>query len=369
MHAKTCLLLIFASLPAVATAAKLHPPERVARIAFGSCANTWHVNHAVWKAVLRDEPDAFILLGDNVYADTEDTASMRDKYRQLEGVSGFARLRHAVPLLGTWDDHDYGVNDGGAEYPRRVESQKIFLDFFREPAGSPRRAREGVYDAKIWGPAGRRVQIILLDTRYFRSPLLRGEHGYVPDPDSAKTMLGAAQWAWLEEQLRAPAEVRLIVSSIQVVNEEHRFEKWVNLPRERRRLFDLIRETGATGVIFLSGDRHFAELSKMDAELGYPVYDLTASPLAASFRVNPPDPSRHRVAMMNTGENYGFVTIDWERSDPLIRLEARDTDGEPAFTAKIRLSDLRPSAVDRLPLLLFGKPLFGYSGDGKSGKR
>ena len=346
-------------------AAEPLPPHLVSRIAFGSCANTWHGNQSVWKAILRDDPDVFIMLGDNVYADTEDTATLREKYDRLDRVPGFAKLRHTIPVLGTWDDHDYGLNDGGAEYPKRAESQQVFLDFFREPENSPRRNREGVYDAKIWGPAGKRVQIILLDTRYSRSLLTRGNSGYAPDSNPAKTMLGAAQWAWLEEQLRTPAEVRLIVSSIQVVNEEHRFEKWANFPLERARLFNLIRMTGATGVIFLSGDRHFAELSKMDAELGYPVYDLTASPLAANFRANPPDPSRHRVAMMNTGENYGFITVDWKRNDPQVRLEARDTEGDAAFTTKLRLSELRPYAIDRLPLLLFGRPLLGYLGDGR----
>jgi alkaline phosphatase D len=354
-------LAALAALCAQAAAGDPPLPRLATRIAFGSCANTSYPNQSAWKTVMRDDPDLFLMLGDNIYADTEDSTTLRDKYRRLDAIPGFSALRQKVPVLATWDDHDYGVNDGGSEYPRRVESQKVFLDFFHEPVNSPRRRREGVYDAHIVGPPGRRVQILLLDTRYFRSPLVRGERGYSPDSDTTKTMLGNAQWAWLEEQLRLPAEVRLIVSSIQVAADEEPYEKWANFPRESRRLFDAIRAAGASGVILLSGDRHFAELTKIDAQLGYPVYDLTSSPLASAYRRSEPGPNRNRIGIMNTGENYGFITIDWQRKDPEIRLEIRDLEGDPAFMRKVRLSELRPYAIDRLPLLLWGRPLIGYS--------
>ena len=172
----------------------------------------------------------------------------------------------------------------------------------------------------------------MLDTRYFRSsplkkktPVTRGEGPYEPNPDPTTTMLGEDQWRWLEEQLRTPAEVRLIASSIQVVAEDHGWEKWMNLPHERERLYRLIRETGAEGVVFLSGDRHLAELSMMDGGAGYPFYDVTSSGLnqaAKSWR--PQEVNRHRVATMNWGDNFGLITIDWDRPDPRISLQIRD---------------------------------------------
>ena len=237
-----------------------------------------------------------------------------------------------MPILATWDDHDLGVDDGGSDYPKKVESQKVFLDFFGDPEDSPRRKRPGVYDARVFGPEGKRVQVIMLDTRYFRSsplkkktPVTRGEGPYEPNPDPTTTMLGEDQWRWLEEQLRTPAEVRLIASSIQVVAEDHGWEKWMNLPHERERLYRLIRETGAEGVVFLSGDRHLAELSMMDGGAGYPFYDVTSSGLnqaAKSWR--PQEVNRHRVATMNWGDNFGLITIDWDRPDPRISLQIRD---------------------------------------------
>ena len=102
---------------------------------------------------------------------------MRAKYARLAAMPGYQAAQVACPILATWDDHDYGVDDGGGEYPKKVESQQVFLDFFGDPEDSPRRKRQGVYDAEVFGPPGKRVQVILLDTRYFRSPLKKKAPG------------------------------------------------------------------------------------------------------------------------------------------------------------------------------------------------
>ena len=164
--------------------------------------------------------------------------------------------------------------------------------------------------------------------------------------DPTTTILGEAQWRWLGEQLRVPAEVRLLVSSIQVVAEDHGFEKWMNFPHEREKLYTLMRETGAEGVIILSGDRHLAELSMMDAGLGYPIYDLTASAFNQSSRSwRPFETNRHRVATMNWGDNFGLITIDWDQPDPRISLQIRDVDGDITIQQKIRLSTIKRKGV------------------------
>lgn len=131
--------------------------------------------------------------------------------------------------MATWDNQDYGTHNGGADFEMKEVSKKLFLDFFGEPAESERRQRAGIYDAKVFGPEGQRVQIILLDTRTFRGPFKRdarskeerakiGKVGdYLPHDDAEVTMLGDAQWAWLEKQLREPADVRLVCSSTQII--------------------------------------------------------------------------------------------------------------------------------------------------------
>ncbi len=332
-------MLLFAILFPAALAAGAEEP--LSRIAFGSCIRQ-NRPQPIWSAVAEASPQTLLLLGDNVYADTRNMRVMWDKYRELDSVPGFRDLRARVPLQGIWDDHDYGENDAGAEYPRKAESQQIFLDFMRVPPSSPRRDREGIYHAEVFGPPGRRVQILLLDTRYFRSPLKRDGKACVPDPDPDKTLLGEAQWEWLEAQLREPAEVRLVVSSIQVVAEDHRFEKWANFPLERQRLFEAIRLADASGVVFLSGDRHLAELSVMDGGVGYPLFDLTSSSLNASNKEwRPYESNRHRVATLNQGDNFGWIGIDWEARDPEIALEIRDVQGRVALRRAVKLSWLQ----------------------------
>ena len=193
----------------------------------------------------------------------------------------------------------------------------------------------------------------MLDTRYFRSsPLKRNlraltnEGPYAGNPDPKSTILGEDQWRWLAEQLRVPAELRLVVSSIQVVAEDHGWEKWMNFPHERERLFKLIRDTGAEGVIILSGDRHLAELSMMEAGVGYPIYDLTSSGLNQAFRSwRPQEANRHRVATMNWGDNFGVITIDWGRPDPRISLQIRDVEGDITIQQKVNLSTIHRKAT------------------------
>lgn len=334
----------------------------LSRIAFGSCFRE-RDPAPIWEAVASYSPDAWIMIGDNVYADTEDMAEMRRKYRLLQEVPQFARMQREIPVLATWDDHDYGRNDAGAEYPMKAESQRIFLDVFNEPSGSERRETPGVYDAPVFGPEGSRVQVILLDTRYFRSPLVTAENDlpravgiggrYIPNPDPRATMLGEAQWEWLEAQLRVPADVRIIASSIQVVAEDHRFEKWQNIPHERERLLRLIDATDAAGVVFISGDRHRAELSLFDPsraepgsgrniDAGYPLFDLTSSSLNAGGRGWGNEINRHRIGNQYWEPNFGVIEIDWDQPDPIVSLQLKDVAGETVARYDVALSELRP---------------------------
>ncbi|HZT80453.1 MAG TPA: alkaline phosphatase D family protein [Gemmataceae bacterium] len=330
--------------------APLHAAEEkpLRRIAFGSCADQERPQ-PIWGRVVAAKPDLFLFIGDTVYADTTDMDVMRAKYKKLADLPGWQKLLSTCPVMATWDDHDYGKNDAGAEYPKKKEAQQVFLDFFHEPKDSPRRKQEGVYTAKVFGPPGRRVQVILLDTRYHRSPLKKrarpsqGEGPYVANTDTSATMLGEAQWKWLEQQLKVPAEVRLLASSIQVVAEDHGYEKWMNMPRQRERLFNLIRDTGAGGVVILSGDRHLAELSQMDAGVGYPLYDLTSSGInQAALKWRKLEANRHRVATMNRGNNFGLVAIDWDHPEPRVRLQIHDEEGDITIQEKVPLKVLRP---------------------------
>jgi alkaline phosphatase D len=351
------LVLVIVGMPA----ANADEPT-VSRIAFGSCANQ-DKPQPIWDAIVEAKPERFIFLGDNIYADTVDMNVMRAKYALLDKQAGFQKLKQTCPILATWDDHDYGANDAGADYPKKKESQQLFLDFFGVPKNDPRRRQEGVYNAHVFGPEGKRVQVILLDGRYFRSALKLGfklgEPGegrrgyYAPNTNPAATMLGEVQWRWLEQQLKVPAEVRLIGSGIQVLADEHGSETWGNFPLERRRLLRLIRDTKANGVVVLSGDRHLAEISRLPADhvdgVGYPLFDVTSSSLnvpSGNFTKSKVrfanEVNSYRVGLTYFDVNFGTVLIDWSATDPVIRLQVREEKGEVVLQQRMNLSALRP---------------------------
>jgi alkaline phosphatase D len=344
VHLLSLLTLAVVASPAVRGQAP------IADIVFGSCLK--QVDHPMLARTLTLPMDLFLFLGDNIYADTRDMTVLRAKYDALKASRFFQELRRRVPVLATWDDHDFGANDAGAEYPFRRESQAEFLRWLDEPADSPRWRRDGVYDARVLGPAGRRVQVILLDTRFFRGPLRRAAQGepvlvggpYRPQTDRSVTLLGEAQWRWLGEQLRQPAELRIVVSSIQFVSEFSGAEAWANVPHEKQRLLDLLRETRAAGVLFLSGDRHWCELSRMDGPTGYPLYDLTVSALTEKHPRGTTSENQYRALPQTYHDvNAGHLHIDWAAADPLVTWRIVDVIGRTQLQHRVRLGELQPA--------------------------
>jgi alkaline phosphatase D len=330
------------------------PQTVLTRIAFGSCANQ-EVEQPIWESVLAYRPELFIFTGDNVYGDYHMGAGVSDDHRLMDTlraayaraatIPGMARLRATTPHLATWDDHDYGKNDAGADFIHREEAQRQFADFWQLPAEDPRRSRPGVYHAQMFGPRGKRVQVILLDTRYFRSPLKptdqRGAPGrerYVPDETPGLTILGDAQWAWLEQQLRQPADLRLIVSSIQVIADGHGWERWGNIPRERQRLYDLVASTGARGVVFLSGDRHIGGLYREVNRTPYPLHDITSSGLTQFFS-NVREAGPNRIGAPYGAVNFGTADIDWWEETVVFSL--RNMIGERVRSLTLSFQDLQ----------------------------
>ncbi len=271
---------------------------------------------------------------------------MRAKYDVLAANPDFRALLAACPVHATWDDHDYGLNDAGSEYTKRDEAQRIFVDFWNDAPDSPRRTRPGVYESAIYGEPGRRVQVLMLDTRYFRGPLKKGERRlgghWIPDEDPAIPMLGEEQWAWLEEELKKPAELRLVASSIQFVASDAGQETWSNLPAERRRFFDLVAKTEAAGVVVLSGDRHWAELSVEREGVPYPIWDITSSSFNQLHpRGTPTDNSKRALPTTWHRENFGEIEVDWKGEDTEVHLRIRDVEGKAVIEQTLSLGELR----------------------------
>lgn len=332
-------------LPQYPLAAPLAPDQVVQRIAFGSCIHQ-DQPQPIWQALLAAQPDAFIFVGDNVYASglSFRLERLRAAYLKAGGQPGMAAVRERIPHWAIWDDHDYGVNDGGAAFADKPLSKDEFLSFWQVPPDDPRRHRAGLYHAVVHGPPGRRVQVILLDTRWFRSALkvtdqfnAPGKERYVPDDDPDKTLLGEAQWAWLREQLQVPADLRLLVSSVQVLAQGHGYERWGNLPRELSRLLALLRETRAQGVVMLSGDRHLGAIYQHEQDAPYRLTEVTSSGITQSFP-NAPEPGPNRLGDILGEVNFGLVDVDWAARQ--VRLSLKDVQGKERRSIVLRLDDL-----------------------------
>ena len=236
-------------------------------LAFGSC-NKHDVTNLLWDDVVASEAEVWVWGGDVVYADTDDMKKLRGFYKAQNKVKGYKKVRKTMDVIGTWDDHDYGLNDGGQEFSVRSESQQEFLNFLKVPKKSPRRDREGVYASHTYKKGSHSVKILVLDTRYFRTDLTKDQETkkrYKPNTHTNGSVLGAAQWAWLSQELEeSTADFNILVSSIQYMSYLHGFESWGNFPNEVEKLKQVIVASKAKGVMILSGDRHISEFSKTE---------------------------------------------------------------------------------------------------------
>jgi len=340
--------------------------EMLRKIALGSCIEQMR-DVPIMDTVVAAKPDLFLMIGDVVYPDVNDEGTalikpwppenfvqrMEQVYVQMAAKPEFQRLKKNIPIMAVWDDHDYGMNDGAADFIFKKESQQLFLDFFDEPTDSVRRQTPGIYEAKIFGPEGKRVQVILLDTRYFRTPpsldtrsaaekkALNIVGRYAPNKDPKATVLGDTQWHWLEKQLLKPAEIRLLVSSYPLIANELGKDAWGNFPLERQKLFNLIEKTKANGIILLSGDVHFSEISQTD-EGPYPLVEFTSSAMAARASKKENLKNSYRISTAYSKHNFGVVEIDWGATPaPTVMLKTLDLDGKPVFEHQINLKELQ----------------------------
>lgn len=311
----------------------LPPPSSLQSIGFGSCLEG-QKSLSILSTITAAKPDVFIFAGDNVYAENEtldpNLASLREAYQQLSEAPEFQEMSEAVPILATWDDHDYGLNDAGQDFPQRQASEQLFEAFWGVPAADPSRTRPGIYRVVRIGQAPQAIQIILLDTRFFRTslskpwiPPLTGR--YTPSEDPLQSMLGESQWLWLQEILKEPADLRILVSSVQVLADGHRWESWRMLPLERSKLLGLLEQTKGTTVM-ISGDRHLAALYRKRTPNGGDLWEMTSSslnlPLSEIASQIKPETGSFLQGQATTDANFGWIDIDW--SERTLSLELRN---------------------------------------------
>lgn len=294
-------------------------------LSFGSCNNQSLPNN-LWNEILRNKPNVWVWGGDIVYSDTEDMTVMQQSYTQQKNEINYTNFRKNVAVIGTWDDHDYGLNDGGVEYSKKSEVQSIFLDFMDVAPSDARRKHAGVYHAKTYKIGNNSIQIITLDTRYFRTSLTKdptGKKRYIPNNDKNGTMLGKEQWHWLEETLtNSNANFNVIVSSIQFLSSEHGFESWGTMPLEALRLENIILKSTAKNTIILSGDRHIAEFSKKQiGPNNFTLIDFTSSGLTHSYESFKGEENPYRIGAVISHKNFGLLKFNFDQNS--VKFEIR----------------------------------------------
>ena len=298
-------------------------------IAFGSC-NKQDKPNILWKEIKKNNPDLWIWGGDNIYADTDDMSKMKKDYEDLKNQNGYLQLIENLPIMATWDDHDYGFNDSGTEFHKKEEAQKLFLDFFNVDKNSPRRKQAGIYTAKQFKTKEGIIKVIVLDTRYFRTALkkaaIESKKRYIPNIDVNSSILGKEQWAWFENELiTSKADFNIIVSSIQILSSEHGFETWGNFPNEAEKLKNSIAKSKAKGVFMLSGDRHISEFSKTTiSNLNYPLIDFTSSGLTHAYTSFVSEPNQYRVQSVISEISFGLLQFNFGKKSVKMQMRGEN---------------------------------------------
>lgn len=310
-------------------------------IAFGSC-NNQVLENKLWKAIEMNNPSVWIWGGDIIYSDTEDMLFMEQNYLNQKNNFEYANFSKNVDVLATWDDHDYGLNDGGTEYRQKDAAQKLFLDFLDVPKNDERRLQKGIYNSKDYHVGDQSIKVLILDTRYFRTSLTVDtltNKRYQPNKYGEGSMLGETQWNWLEEELKnSKASFNIIVSSIQFLSNQHGFESWGNMPHEIEKLENILKSTKAKNTILLSGDRHISEISKKNIDgLSYPLIDFTSSGMTHSYTNFKNEPNRFRVVDVVSEKSFGVLHFDFESQ--MVNMEIRGENNVlfKTFTQKYKL--------------------------------
>lgn len=321
------------------------------RMAVGSCAyandtpfdrpgNPYGSDMRIFKTIAGQSPDLMLWLGDNVYLREGDWGSesgIRYRYAHTRALPELQELLASTHHYAMWDDHDFGPNNSDRTYPLREVSLEVFRDYWSN-RGYGTQETAGTFSKFTWAD----VDFFMLDGRYHRSP------NRTPATSPEKVMFGPAQMQWLLDSLRASqAPFKVVAAGSQILNATGTAERLTNFPVEYDKLLSVIREEKIGGVVFLSGDRHHTELLKVDGGGGYPLYELTISPLTAGLSVAKAElnnPLRVQGTLINDVHTFALLDVSGPRNGRALSITVLDTDGRLRWKRKITEMELK-SAV------------------------
>ena len=295
----------------------------------------------IFEQIRAQRPDLMVWLGDNTYlreVDWWSAGGIAHRFRHNRAEADLQPLLASAAHYATWDDHDFGPNDSDRSYVLKDVTLATFSRFW--PAAS--RGHDGVpgvFTHFQWAD----VDFFLLDDRYHRAPN--------DAPEAERTILGPEQRQWILDALTgSQAPFKVVAVGGQFLNPVPVFETFAAIaPAERDALLDEIARREIDGVVFLSGDRHHAELIRIDREGTYPLYEFTSSPLTAgastyATRTDSPEyenPARVPGTLIAGEHNFGTLTVTGPRTDRTMTMRAYTASGALAWEHAVRARDLQ----------------------------
>ena len=295
-------------------------------VAFGSCCRIQFDRvQPIFDVIQRVEPEMFFWLGDNIYGDSDDSGALSELYTRQRVVHSLEPLLRSTPQLAIWDDHDFGYNNSDGQSPFKQESLRLFRSYWANPSygtgGAP-----GIWFKHSYGG----VDFFFLDGRYHRDPSVGSD---MP----AKSMLGAAQKAWLKDELlksRAPFKILVSGGGWSSAERADGGDSWGVYTAERNEIFEFIRDRGIGGVVCISGDSHLGELNCIprSAQGGYDIYDMCSSPLAQMPAVKQLEqvPEMRVRDVWSRSVNVGVMRFEMGPS-PRLTYTLHDVLGDPVW--------------------------------------
>ena len=318
------------------------------KVVFGSCnyvnepevdrpGTPYGSNHKIFESIAKKNPDVMIWGGDNIYlreVDFDSKTGIYYRYKHSKKLKEMQPLLAKTQNFAIWDDHDFGPNDSDRSFYNKYITQQAFKDFWANKSyGSNSNQKEGTYSTFNWSDA----QFFLLDDRFFRSPndRITGE----------KTMLGKEQFEWLIDGLsNSKASFKIIVLGGQILNSTVDKENYNSYPDEKAKLLQELLDNKIKGVVFLTGDRHFAELSVLNRENTYPIYDWTVSPLTSGVAGGNAKKETNLLRVNGSTffeHNFGALDFSGSKANRSLKLTLFNIDGTELWNKIIYKKDLQ----------------------------
>lgn len=338
----------------------LDTTKTINTIAFGSSLDQ-NQPQTLWTNILKNNPDLFIFTGDQLNISKPEQKNLIEQYRKLNRITEYRDAREKIPFMTAWEDQDYAADAGTGPFIDRDAAKTDFIKYWPYFRNTLNNKQKALYHSKLIGSKKQTVQVIVLDTQTDRSELkkntniqaevstttttssstdpstattttlsetktvtVKENRPFTEDTDKKKRFLSEEQWSWLESELRKPAALRVLVSSIQVIANDHYFEKWGLFPHERERLLNLLKSTKAKNLVILSGNRQVGSIAETEIKGLGKIYDVTSSPMNLMATQGNVLKDASYLKDAHAEVNFGLMKINWAAKKATVEIHGAD---------------------------------------------